>query len=1062
MKLKIYIFAIAFLIFQFGNSQNNYYYYYNNQKIYINLDKEYIAINSSINTVFLENYSTNYISKTDFIESNVRSYTIPKDAIAQSRVALKNYYTEIKVTNTIKNNTQNYNNFISLLNQNPNTIKASPCFIYQGKRLGLTNNFYVKLKSLSDETLLYNYVQSNDLEVIGSDPYSPEWYVISCTKQNSLNALEYANQFHESGIFESAEPEFTYHDLQASTDPFFSDQWGLKNTGQYGSAYEGIDIKAEQAWTISKGNNIKVAVFDSGFEMNHPDLVQNVFGNGFNVMTGTSPSQVTGEHGTACAGIIGAVQNNDIGISGVAPESKLISISMALETTTTGLQIKSGFDWAVQNNIDVISCSWGGFGQSNYIETGISNALNNGRNYKGCVVVFATGNNGFNSNSITYPGNSLPNILTVGAITPCGERKIVSSNTCHNDPYSIWASGYGTQLDVVAPGLKIATTDRQGNSGYNPHPVFGEAIPDYADKNYHSSFSGTSAAAPHVAGIAALILEINSQLTAIQVNTIIEQTAQKIRPDLYNYENHSNRPNGSWHEEMGYGLVDAYAAVKMAGSYDLMIRDNIGDIGSEPNNIEVTWESPDIWIRNTNDGFHYNQPHHHQNPQYHPTNPNYVYVRVKNRGYQSYSETDTVTLYWSKASTSMNFPDDWNGNFPNGALRGAIIGTLPINNVLNYGGETILEFEWDNIPNPDDYEDLEQGVDLGGRWHFCLLAVINSTNDPVDESVLPYTSLFVTKNNNVAQKNIHIIESYNIDRISGTVAVSNPTNDTRNFNLNFLADDVETGSFIFEESEISITLSNTLLTAWEKGGRVVNNIRQVKDNIFLITDNNASFNNLVLEKDDIGLLNVKFNFLTKEVTAKQNYTYRVFQHFTSDNQIVGGETFNIIKDPRTLFYADAGDDKYIDKNETTILSAESINEPAVYNWYDSDGNLIYEGADFEVSVEVAKKYKLEIIALSDGYKDYTEIEVKINPNRIETVYPNPSSNLVTTTYKINNGDSAYLSLTGFYGSNISNNYILDIAQNEIAIDISGYPQGLYTIALIVNGQIVDTKTLVKQ
>lgn len=95
MKLKTYIFAITFLIFKFGNLQSNYYYYYNNQKVYINLDKEYIAINSAINTNFLENYSTNYISKTDFFENNIRNYTTPKDSIAQSRVLLKNYYSEI-------------------------------------------------------------------------------------------------------------------------------------------------------------------------------------------------------------------------------------------------------------------------------------------------------------------------------------------------------------------------------------------------------------------------------------------------------------------------------------------------------------------------------------------------------------------------------------------------------------------------------------------------------------------------------------------------------------------------------------------------------------------------------------------------------------------------------------------------------------------------------------------------------------------------------------------------------------------------------------------------------
>ena len=1055
MRLKTYIFAIAFLIFQFGNSQSNYYYYYNNQKVYINLDKEYIAINSSVNTTFLENYSTNYISKTDFIESNVRSYTIPKDTIAQSRVALKNYYTEIKATNAIKNNIQNYDNFISVLSINSNIIKVSPCFIYQEKRLGLTNNFYVKLKSLSDETLLYNYVQSNNLEVIGNDPYSPEWYVISCTKQNALNALEYANQFHESGIFESAEPEFTYHDLQSSTDPFFSDQWGLKNTGQYGSAYEGIDIKAEQAWTITKGNNIKVAVYDDGFELNHPDLQQNVSGNGFDVMTG-GDSQVRGDHGTACAGIIGAVQNNNIGISGVAPEAKLISISMELETTTTGLQIKSGFDWAVQNNIDVISCSWGGLGQSNYIETGISNALNNGRNYKGCVVVFATGNNGFNNNSITYPGNSLPNILTVGAITPCGERKTASTIACQNDPYALWASSYGTQLDVVAPGLKIATTDRQVNNGYNPHPFF--SYPDYTDKNYHKSFSGTSAAAPHVAGIAALILAVNSQLTAIQVNTIIEQTAQKIRPDLYNYENHSNRPNGSWHEEMGYGLVDAYAAVQLAQSMatlDLMVRDSPEDLGIEPNIItEYPWASPDIWIRNQDDN-----GLTHQNPEYSPTVPNWAYIRITNKSLVASSGNEQLKFYWAKAGTSLNWSSVWTGQdtFQNGALMGNEVGSVNIP-VIQPGQTKIVKMPF-YAPNPSDYSFA--GSD---QWHFCLLARIDTTND---QMTFPETTDLVSNvlnNNNIAWKNITIVNVVpdSEGKVGGVIAVGNPFDEIRAFNLNFEADNRETGKLIFEEAEVTVHLDDILLNAWENGGKQGNNIISRNGNTLIVTGDNASLNNLIFDKNETGTLFLQFNFLTKEITGKEIYKYNVIQRHTATNSIFGGETYEIRKNPRELFYADAGDDKYIDKNETTILSAESINEPAVYNWYDSDGNLIYEGADFEVSVEVAKKYKLEIIALSDGYKDYTEIEVKINPNRIETVYPNPSSNLVTTTYKINNGDSAYLSLTGFYGSTISNNYILDIAQNEIAIDISSYPQGLYTIALIVNGQIADTKTLVKQ
>lgn len=354
MKLKHYILAFLFFVLQSLSAQTPYY-YNNNDKIFISTDKEYIVVNSLVNSDFLQSYSTNYISKTDFLESEIRSFTNPQDSIAHSRVTLKNYYSEIRVTNAIKNNAPDYNNFVNALNQNANTIKVSPSFTYQGSRLGLTNYIFVKLKSLDDESVLYNYVQENSLEVIGNIPSMPEWYMVECTKSNTKNALELANQFHESGLFATAAPEFIHHggsfgNSQTSSEPinnavntvdtFYADQWGLKNTGQYGAAYAGIDIKAEPAWAITEGdyddNIIKVAVYDDGFEMNHPDLAQNVFGTGHDVINPgiNPPSQVRGIHGTACAGIIAAVENNQ-GIIGVAPKAKIVSISKSSQVTGT-------------------------------------------------------------------------------------------------------------------------------------------------------------------------------------------------------------------------------------------------------------------------------------------------------------------------------------------------------------------------------------------------------------------------------------------------------------------------------------------------------------------------------------------------------------------------------------------------------------------------------------------------------------------------------------------------------------------------------------------------------
>lgn len=165
---------------------------------------------------------------------------------------------------------------------------------------------------------------------------------------------------------------------------------------------------------------------------------------------------------------------------------------------------------------------------------------------------------------MSYPANSNPEILAVGAMSPCGERK--SPNSC--DTEYKWGSNYGEMLDIMAPGVLIPTTDLQGHNGYNSsefiHRLSGgtKLNSDFSDTNYTNCFNGTSSAAPHVAGVAALILSVNPNLTGKEVRDIIEKTAQKVGG--YNYQKHNNRPNGTWNNEMGYGLVDAYEAVKKA------------------------------------------------------------------------------------------------------------------------------------------------------------------------------------------------------------------------------------------------------------------------------------------------------------------------------------------------------------------------------------------------------------------------------------------------------------------------------------------------------------------
>ncbi len=224
-------------------------------------------------------------------------------------------------------------------------------------------------------------------------------------------------------------------------------------------------------------------------------------------------------------------------------------------------KLASSINWAVQNGAHVLSNSWGHNALvSSYIDGAITNAINNGRNGLGCIVVFSTGND---NGAVLYPANSNPNILAVGAISECGQRKSLTS--CDGES---WGSNFGTTLDVVAPGVLIPTTDRTGTNGYNTnlaiHPLNGgtRITTDYTNNDYTVWFNGTSSACPHVAGVAALILSVNPSLTGQQVRDIIEQTAQKTGG--YNYATTTGRTNGTWHNQMGYGLVNALCAVTRA------------------------------------------------------------------------------------------------------------------------------------------------------------------------------------------------------------------------------------------------------------------------------------------------------------------------------------------------------------------------------------------------------------------------------------------------------------------------------------------------------------------
>ncbi len=300
----------------------------------------------------------------------------------------------------------------------------------------------------------------------------------------------------------SAEADYAIGLTATPNDPSYGSLWGLNNTGQSAGTAD-ADIDAAEAWDRATGSATGkiVAVIDTGVDYTHPDLAANmwrnpgetsdgvdndgnglvddIFGADF-ANTDGNPMDDNG-HGTHCAGTIGAVGNNGVGVVGVAWTTRIMALKFltASGSGNTSNAIKC-IDYAVSKGASILSNSWGGGGYSSALEAAIVRARD-----AGAIFVAAAGNSGLNTDiSANYPSNyAVTNVVSVAA-------------TDRNDALASF-SNYGLNtVDLGAPGVSILSTTRN---------------------NTYSTFSGTSMATPHVSGALAVFWDANPTLTAAQV-----------------------------------------------------------------------------------------------------------------------------------------------------------------------------------------------------------------------------------------------------------------------------------------------------------------------------------------------------------------------------------------------------------------------------------------------------------------------------------------------------------------------------------------------------------------
>lgn len=447
--------------------------------------------------------------------------------------------------------------------------------------------FYVWLKTQNNSDFFGWYVSTNGTDFYGyriSGDWAGQvggqgWMCVTLYFNDLLGDLSDKNQvwiafifqsnstINDKGAFVDAVTIEKFSGLESiTTDIYSSWQWALKNIGQSGGQTD-ADIDIPEAWAISHDSpNIIVAIIDEGVDLTQPDLTSKIVpvSDRYDATDNDNdPSPNSWDaHGTCCSGIAAAVTGNAQGVAGVALEAKIMPIRIAYspfagaDWYTTDTWIANGITFAADHGADILCNSWGGGTPTSIITNAVQHAVDSS-----CVVVFASGNN--NYSMISYPAtlsSSINGVIAVGAISQCDERKAYL--TCDGEFW--WGSNYGSELNVCAPGVRIYTSDIHGSGGYGAG-------------DYISNFSGTSAATSYVAGLAALIVGVNTGLSPSEVRQLIQNNADDLGPP-------------GWDAETGYGRINAYKAILAAQPLSVSVSPGNWDIGSKTEgSITSTW-----------------------------------------------------------------------------------------------------------------------------------------------------------------------------------------------------------------------------------------------------------------------------------------------------------------------------------------------------------------------------------------------------------------------------------------------------------------------------------------
>jgi hypothetical protein len=499
-----------------------------------------------------------------------------------------------------------------------------------------------------------------------------------------------------------------------------------------------------------------------------------------------------------------------------------------------------------------------------------------------------------------------------------------------------------------------------------------------------------------------------------------------------------------WH----YGLsIIGDPLVRLVNPIDLYMQDAPDDDGSMPNsmsNFEYNfWESQDIWIRNQRDG-----GTEHQNPVYKEGKPVYVYARIRNRGTRDSKPGATVSLRWSQAGISLDYDSFLGKNTIGNSIKtGGLIGTVTIPSVAP--GESVIVCKPWFIENPNRYKDYTKDA-----WHYCMLAEIESPEEPISTKMHNLRD-YVKTYNNVAMKNIYNIEVSDDDNslISGVISIHNPSIDNRIYKIELETFDENAlqQTNLCTKAEVSLIPDRMLYHSMVGNKAELRNLQLLKSEGRLVAQTDlASMDKVCLAPGEMGLLNVKFNFKEQMADLDGEYICRVLLKDQETGELVGGETYVIKKKSRPNFDVVIGHKL---EEGAVHLVAQQISEPATYRWRDSEGELLSEGLEF--TTKTSAPVQLEVEAKSDGVKGEALFEGGSSSLAgLLTISPNPAKDYLDVKVKMESEASLIITSVADGCS-----YIYPILK-EGRIDVGSLPRGKYLVSLFCKEEMYDKQVII--